>query len=86
MGNVVEVVLEKNSQSAQLFCVVGHTSFYAKMDLAKLPAIGVKTQAPADSVSCNLQRPEMTCKRLLKILSNCAHIMQSITPITYPDQ
>ncbi len=27
----------------------------------------------------------MMCKWLLRILSKCAHIMQSTTPITYPD-
>ncbi len=53
MGNVVEVDLEKKSQRTQpilLLCVVGHTSFYAKMDLAKFGVL-YKDRAPRSDPS-----------------------------------
>ncbi len=73
MGNIVEVDLEKNSQSAQPVLTLKGGG----------KQIGAKTQAPADSVSC---KGEKWCvKQPLRILSNCAHIMQSIPSITYRD-
>ena len=62
--------LEKNGQSAQPILGVDHQQLARKL---------------RHLLRCVLQRPKMMCKRPLRILSKCAHIMQSITPITYPD-
>ncbi len=59
-----------------------------KVDLEKKSqrAQPILTSYSGTCWQCVLQRPEMTFKWFWRILSKCAHKMQSVTPITYPDQ